>query len=98
MCGGGRSRRWDRSFRSFRRVGRYIVTPDQAVTSDCQARLRSGQRMKQPAIKTSRQKPPEPASVRIERVGSTGDGIARLLDGTPLYLPFTLPGESVMAR
>ena len=54
--------------------------------------------MKQRATKTSRQKPPEPASVRIDRIGSEGDGIARLPDGTPLYLPFTLPGETVMAR
>jgi 23S rRNA (uracil1939-C5)-methyltransferase len=54
--------------------------------------------MKQRATKTSRQEPPEPASVRIDRVGSEGDGIARLPDGTPLYLPFTLPGETVMAR
>lgn len=36
--------------------------------------------------------------VRIERVGSEGDGIARLTDGVPLYLPFTLPGETVSAR
>ncbi len=54
--------------------------------------------MKQRAIKTSRQKPPEPASVCIDRIGSEGDGIARLLDGTPLYIPFTLPGETVTAR
>ena len=54
--------------------------------------------MKQRATKTSRQKPPEPASVRIDRMGSEGDGIARLPDGTPLYIPFTLPGETVTAR
>jgi 23S rRNA (uracil1939-C5)-methyltransferase len=42
--------------------------------------------------------PPEPAPVRIERVGSEGDGIAHLPDGTPLYLPFTLPGETVSAH
>ncbi|MDR3534415.1 MAG: class I SAM-dependent RNA methyltransferase [Rhodopila sp.] len=36
--------------------------------------------------------------VRIDRIGSEGDGIARLPDGTPLYLPLTLPGESVTAR
>ena len=44
-----------------------------------------------------RRKPPERAVVRIERVGSEGDGIAHLADGAPLYLPFTLPGESVVA-
>ena len=54
--------------------------------------------MKQRATKTFRQQPPEPASVRIDRIGSEGDGIARLPDGTPLYLPFTLPGETVTAR
>jgi 23S rRNA (uracil1939-C5)-methyltransferase len=46
----------------------------------------------------SRRKPPEPAQVRIERVGSEGDGIAHLPDGTPLYVPFTLPGEAVTAE
>jgi 23S rRNA (uracil1939-C5)-methyltransferase len=50
------------------------------------------------ASRTSRRKPPEPAPVRIDRIGSEGDGIARLPDGTPLYLPFTLPGETVTAR
>jgi 23S rRNA (uracil1939-C5)-methyltransferase len=50
------------------------------------------------APKPSRRKPPEPAQVRIDRVGSEGDGIAKLQDGTPLYLPFTLPGETVTAR
>ncbi len=50
------------------------------------------------APKPSRRKPPAPAQVRIDRVGSEGDGIARLPDGTPLYLPFTLPGETVGAR
>ena len=48
--------------------------------------------------KSIRRKAPEPAEVRIERVGSEGDGIARLDDGTPLYLPFTLPGELVHAK
>jgi 23S rRNA (uracil1939-C5)-methyltransferase len=50
------------------------------------------------ASRTSRRKPPEPASVHIDRIGSEGDGIARLPDGTPLYLPFTLPGETATAR
>ncbi len=35
---------------------------------------------------------------RIDRVGTEGDGVARLGDGTSLYLPFTLPGETVAAR
>jgi 23S rRNA (uracil1939-C5)-methyltransferase len=48
--------------------------------------------------KSVRRKPPEPATVRIERVGAEGDGIAHLPDGTPLYLPFTLPGETVSAH
>ncbi len=43
-------------------------------------------------------KPPLPATVGIERVGSEGDGIGRLPDGTPLYIPLTLPGEHVLAR
>jgi 23S rRNA (uracil1939-C5)-methyltransferase len=50
-----------------------------------------------PPAKTSRRKPPDPAQVHIGRIGSEGDGIARLSDGTPLYLPFTLPGETVTA-
>jgi 23S rRNA (uracil1939-C5)-methyltransferase len=54
--------------------------------------------MSQHGSKTSRRRPPDPAQVRIDRVGSEGDGIARLPDGTPLYLPFTLPGETVAAR
>jgi 23S rRNA (uracil1939-C5)-methyltransferase len=54
--------------------------------------------MTQHASKTSRRKPPEPAPVRIDRIGSEGDGIGRLADGTPLYVPFTLPGEMVTAR
>jgi 23S rRNA (uracil1939-C5)-methyltransferase len=41
---------------------------------------------------------PDPADVSIERIGSEGDGIARLPDGTPLYIPFTLPGETVSAH
>jgi len=41
---------------------------------------------------------PPATRVTIERIGAEGDGIARLPDGTPLYLPFTLPGEQVTAR
>ncbi|WP_428488700.1 class I SAM-dependent RNA methyltransferase [Rhodopila sp.] len=47
--------------------------------------------------RTISRKPPERALVRVERVGSEGDGIARLADGTPLYLPLTLPAEVVDA-
>jgi 23S rRNA (uracil1939-C5)-methyltransferase len=47
---------------------------------------------------TLRRKPPEPAQVLIERLGAEGDGIAHLPDGTPLYVPLTLPGETVIAR
>jgi 23S rRNA (uracil1939-C5)-methyltransferase len=54
--------------------------------------------MNQSPTKTSQRTPPEPALVRIDRVGSEGDGVARLADGTPLYLPFSLPGETVTAR
>jgi 23S rRNA (uracil1939-C5)-methyltransferase len=54
--------------------------------------------MVQRGSKTPRRKPPEPATVTIERVGSEGDGVAHLPDGTPLYVPFTLPGEIVSAH
>ena len=54
--------------------------------------------MTQRPLKQSRRRPPEPAQVTIERVGSEGDGIARLDDGTALYIPLTLPGETVTAR
>jgi 23S rRNA (uracil1939-C5)-methyltransferase len=48
--------------------------------------------------KTHHRTLPQPAQVHIDRVGSEGDGIARLPDTTPLYLPFTLPGEIVTAK
>jgi 23S rRNA (uracil1939-C5)-methyltransferase len=35
--------------------------------------------------------------VTIDRVGAEGDGVGRLPDGTPLYVPLTLPGEHVTA-
>jgi 23S rRNA (uracil1939-C5)-methyltransferase len=35
---------------------------------------------------------------RIVGVGGDGDGVGRLSDGRPLYLPYTLPGELVEAR
>jgi len=40
----------------------------------------------------------KPCTVRIERVGAEGDGIARHPDGAPLYVPLTLPDELVRAR
>jgi 23S rRNA (uracil1939-C5)-methyltransferase len=50
------------------------------------------------APKPTRRHAPEPAQLPIERIGSEGDGIAHLPDGTPLYIPFTLPGERVSAH
>jgi 23S rRNA (uracil1939-C5)-methyltransferase len=50
------------------------------------------------AAKPTRRPTPDPALLPIERVGSEGDGIAHLPDGTPLYIPFTLPGETVSAH
>jgi 23S rRNA (uracil1939-C5)-methyltransferase len=41
---------------------------------------------------------PDTITARIQAIGADGDGIARLPDGRPLYLPFTLPGENVEAR
>jgi 23S rRNA (uracil1939-C5)-methyltransferase len=35
---------------------------------------------------------------RVSGVGADGDGVGRLPDGRPLYLPYTLPGEMVEAR
>jgi 23S rRNA (uracil1939-C5)-methyltransferase len=35
---------------------------------------------------------------RVGGVGADGDGVGRLSDGRPLYLPYTLPGELVEAR
>jgi 23S rRNA (uracil1939-C5)-methyltransferase len=43
-------------------------------------------------------KPPPPATVPIDRIGSEGDGVGRLPDGKPVYVPLTLPGELVLAR
>lgn len=37
-------------------------------------------------------------STRIGGVGADGDGVGRMPDGRPLYLPYTLPGETVEAR
>ncbi|MDP7540598.1 MAG: TRAM domain-containing protein [Alphaproteobacteria bacterium] len=36
--------------------------------------------------------------VIIERIGSAGDGVGQLTDGSPVYVPFTLPGETVRVR
>jgi len=41
---------------------------------------------------------PEPATVRIEYIGADGDGIGAHPDGSRLYIPFTVPGDSVRAR
>lgn len=41
---------------------------------------------------------PPARAVRIARIGADGDGIAAdQQDGPPLYVPFTLPGETVQA-
>jgi 23S rRNA (uracil1939-C5)-methyltransferase len=49
-------------------------------------------------VKPARKTLPAPASVQIERIGAEGDGIAHTADGTPMYVPLTLPGEMVLAR
>ncbi|MFI4982584.1 MAG: class I SAM-dependent RNA methyltransferase, partial [Nevskiales bacterium] len=41
--------------------------------------------------------PTSPCRVRIDHVGAAGDGVGRLADGAPVYLPLTLPGELVTA-
>lgn len=38
------------------------------------------------------------SAVRIARIGAEGDGIGRLPDGKPVFVPFTLPGELVRAH
>jgi 23S rRNA (uracil1939-C5)-methyltransferase len=50
------------------------------------------------SVKPAVRKPPEPAPVRIERIGADGDGVSTLPDGAPVYIPFTLPGEAVTAN
>jgi 23S rRNA (uracil1939-C5)-methyltransferase len=35
---------------------------------------------------------------RISGIGADGDGVGRLPDGRPLYLPYTLPGETVAGQ
>ena len=74
------------------------AAPQQArvdFTSGCYTQF--GMPRRAPAT-TPHRKPPDAAEVLIDRMGSEGDGIARLPDGTPLYLPFTLPGETAAAR
>jgi 23S rRNA (uracil1939-C5)-methyltransferase len=39
----------------------------------------------------------EPAIAEIESLGAQGDGVARI-GGTPVHIPFTLPGEIVRVR
>ncbi len=41
---------------------------------------------------------PEPAEIRIQRLGSDGDGVAELPGGERVYVPFVLPDEQVLAR
>ena len=41
---------------------------------------------------------PPPAETTIVRVGADGDGVGALADESPLYIPFTLPNERVLAR
>ncbi len=36
--------------------------------------------------------------IRIARLGAEGDGVGALADGSPVYVPLTLPGETVLAR
>ncbi len=37
-------------------------------------------------------------TARIQGIGADGDGLSRMPDGRPLFLAFTLPGETVEAR
>lgn len=48
--------------------------------------------------RSGRTRLPEMADVRIDRIGAEGDGLARLPDGTPLFVPGALPGEAVTVR
>ena len=54
----------------------------------------------QPGRRRGPARPPEPAgppeTVTIDRLGHSGDGVVDTPDG-PLYVPFTLPGETVIA-
>lgn len=79
---GGPMRRFD-AIRSERDGSTFLVAP-----------INSGRMNRRAAPR----KQPEPEQVRIDRVGSEGDGVAHLQDGTPLYVPFTLPGETIVAH
>ena len=50
------------------------------------------------ALKPPGRRPPSPSQVRIDRIGADGDGVSSLPDATPIYVPFTLPGEWVTAE
>ena len=50
--------------------------------------------MRRPASTRSAARLPA-ADVRIGRIGLDGDGVGALGDGTPVYVPLTLPGELV---
>ena len=41
---------------------------------------------------------PSAERVRIERIGADGDGVGSACGGQPVYIPLTLPGETVAAR
>lgn len=47
---------------------------------------------------TSPRRRPPPASVRIDRMGAEGDGLAKLPDGTALFVREGLPGEVISAQ
>jgi 23S rRNA (uracil1939-C5)-methyltransferase len=49
-------------------------------------------------VRPARKALPTATTVQIERVGVEGDGIAHLGDGSPIYVPLTLPREAVLAR
>src|SRR4051812_36120174 len=51
----------------------------------------------QPKKSPTRKPPPHAALVTIERIGAEGDGIGRFPDGTPAYVPLTLPPEVATA-
>lgn len=38
---------------------------------------------------------PQPIELTVERIGADGDGVAKLPDGTVVFIPDTLPGERV---
>jgi tRNA/tmRNA/rRNA uracil-C5-methylase (TrmA/RlmC/RlmD family) len=40
----------------------------------------------------------QPVEIRIERLAAGGDGVGRLPDGRAVFVPFTAPGDRVLAR